>query len=162
MNNPMKTTGPSQAWLRQMAEGEETCRSVSVGGMASDLGLLRVAPSETQRVFGRLIEFARRRQSLSVEQLAKEADVDLSEIVEIETNDELVPQVRTVFQLATVLKLPSGRLLEVAGLAKPRPEVSTAALTFAARSESTAQLTPEERSAFEEFVKVLVDLSDGG
>jgi hypothetical protein len=50
--------------------------------------------------------------------------------------------------------------MEVAGLAAPRPEVSHAALKFAARSESTAKLTINEREALEEFVKVLVEVSD--
>jgi len=84
------------------------------------------------------------------------------EIVEIEMYDETIPRVRTVFQLAKALKIPEGRLMEVAGLATPRPEISHAALKFAARSESTAKLTRNEREALEEFVKVLVEVSDGG
>ncbi len=52
--------------------------------------------------------------------------------------------------------------MEVAGLASPRPEVSSAALKFAARSEPTAKLSRDERDALEEFVKVLVETSDKG
>jgi 16S rRNA A1518/A1519 N6-dimethyltransferase RsmA/KsgA/DIM1 with predicted DNA glycosylase/AP lyase activity len=52
--------------------------------------------------------------------------------------------------------------MEVAGLATPRPEVRSAALKFAARSEPTSQLTDEERGALEEFVKVLIESSDKG
>lgn len=59
-----------------------------------------------QPVFGRLIEYARRQQGLSVERLAEQADVDLEELVEIETVDDFTPQLRTVHQLASVLKLP--------------------------------------------------------
>lgn len=162
MSKPNKLNGPSPRWFLRMADLEDAFPSVSAGGLAADLGLLPAAHAETQHVFGRLIELARRQKSLTVEQLAEQADVDLAEIVEIETKLEMVPQVRTVFQLATVLDLPSGRLMEVAGLAKPRPEISSAALKFAARSESTAKLTPEERDALEEFVKVLVEVSDGG
>ncbi len=153
--------GPSEEWLQQASEIEDSCRSLSVGGMAVDLNMLPPPPGETHRVFGRLIEYARRKQGLSVEKLAEQAEVDLAEIVEIEMHDEVLPQVRTVYNLAQVLNLPSGRLLEVAGLASPRPEVSNAALKFAARSEPTAPLTPDEREALEEFVKVLVESSDG-
>lgn len=157
-----KTNGPAREWLLKMAEFEDSCRSVSAGGMAADFGLLPPTQCEPQRVFGRLIEFARRKKSLSVEQLAERAQVDLADIVEIEMNEMAAPDVRTVFQLASVLDLPSARLMEVAGLATPRPEVSSAALKFAARSEPTAKLSREERDALEEFVKVLVETSDGG
>lgn len=154
--------GPAREWLLRMAEFEDSCCSISAGGMASDFGLLPANHVEAHRVFGRLIEYARRKKSLSVEQLAERAQIDLADIVEIEMNEMAAPDVRTVFQLATVLDLPSARLMEVAGLATPRPEVSTAALKFAARSEPTAKLSREEREALEEFVKVLVETSDRG
>ena len=157
-----KHIGPSREWLLQAADIEDSCRSVSAGGMAVDLDMLPPAGGDTHRVFGRLIEYARRKQGLTVEALAEEADVDLGEIVEIETHEHVVPQVRTVYQLAKRLELPAGKLMEVAGLATPRPEVSSAALKFAARSESTAKLTSEEREALEEFVRVLIETSDKG
>lgn len=162
MNNMTKNNGPSREWIAKMAAGEDAVRSTSVGGMAADLGVLPSVAAESQRVFGRLIEFARRARGLSVEQLAQRADVDLAEIVDIERDDDVVPTPRTVYQLAQVLNLPSGRLTEVAGLTQPRSEVSAAALRFAARSEPTATLSAAEREAFEEFVKVLVEASDGG
>ena len=31
--------GPSREWLLKMADGEDACRSISVGGMAVDLGI---------------------------------------------------------------------------------------------------------------------------
>lgn len=162
MNNMNKNTGPSQEWLREMAEFEDSCRSVSVGGMAADLGMLPLVPDEAHRVFGRLIEFARRTKGLSLEQLAEQADIDLVEVIELEKDENAIPQLRTVYQLAQVFNLPAGKLAEVAGLATPRPEISNAALRFAARSESTTTLTPAEREAFEEFVKVLVESSKAG
>lgn len=162
MSDMMKNTGPRPEWLREMADFEDSCRSISVGGMAADLGMLGAPPAESHGVFGRLIEFARRSKGLSVEQLAEQADVDLAEIVEIERKQNAVPQLRTVYQLANALKLPAGKLVEVAGLATTRPEISNAALRFAARSEPTTTLSPAEREAFEEFVKVLVQASDAG
>ena len=162
MSNTNKLNGPSQNWLQRMAELEDSCRSVSAAGLASDFGMLLIPPhGETQQVFGRLIELARRKCRLTVEQLAEKADVDLVEIVDIETKLDVVPEARTVFQLASVLKLPSARLMEVTGLAIPRPEIRSAALKFAAHSKSTANLTQEERDALEEFVKVLISNSDG-
>jgi transcriptional regulator with XRE-family HTH domain len=156
-----KRNDPSSEWLHRMADAEDSCRSVAVGGAAADLDMLRPAAVEAHKVFGRLIEFARRAKSLSVEELADRADVELAEIVGIECEEDLVPSPRTVFQLAQVLDLPAGMLTEVAGLAKPRSAVSEAVLRFAARSEPTSTLTQAEREAFEEFVKVLVEASDG-
>lgn len=159
--NRNKEGGPNREWLLKMVEFEDMGLSVSTGGMAADLGLLSATQREPNRVFGRLIEYARRKKSMSLEQLADRANIDLADIVEIELNDMVAPDVRTVFQLASILDLPSARLMEVAGLASPRPEVSNAALKFAARSEPTAKLSREEREALEEFVKVLVETSDG-
>ncbi|MGM0491284.1 MAG: helix-turn-helix domain-containing protein [Planctomycetota bacterium] len=148
---------PSRQWLLEMADIEDTCRSVAVGGMAADLSLVEQGESRSQKVFGRLIEFARRARGLSLEELATQADVDLDEIVAIERDEDAIPRLRTVYQLAQVLRLPVGSLTEVAGLAKPRQQVSEAALRFAARSKPTARLSKAEQHAFEEFVKVLTE-----
>ena len=161
MGDMINNTGPRPEWLREMAEFEDSCRSISVGGMAADFGILGAISPQAPGVFGRFVEYARRAMGLSVEQLAEKADVDLAEVVEIETQHNVVPQLRTVYQLANALKLPAGKLAEVAGLATPRPEISHAALRFAARSEPTATLSQTEREAFEEFVKALVEASDG-
>lgn len=161
MSQQMKQSGPNRAWLTRMAEIEDSTESVSVGGMASDLGLVDATVSEHPRVFGRLIEFARRAKGLTVECLAESADVEVDEVLAIERDDETTPSPRTVYQLAQELELPAGMLTEVAGLTKPRQEVSAAAIRFAAKSESTTTLSKAEREAFEEFVKVLIDASDG-
>jgi HTH-type transcriptional regulator, competence development regulator len=161
MTQNHQNDGPSVEWLTQAAAAEDGCRSISVGGLAFDLGLLASPADGMHRVFGRFVEYARRESGLTVERLAERADVDLAEIVEIERDDDYIPQVRTVHQIAQVLKLPTSRLLQVAGLVTARSSVSGAALKFAARSEPTSQLSPNEREAFEEFVKVLVETSDG-
>jgi HTH-type transcriptional regulator, competence development regulator len=154
---------PVNRWLAKMADMEDSCRSVSVGGMAAELlgAEGEVAPRDSQRVFGKLIEYARRAKGWSVEQLAKRADIGIGEIIDIERHDYAIPQPRTVYQLANVLGLPSRRLVEVAGLAPPRHAVNAAALHFAAKSESTAKLTHSEREAFVEFVKALMEIPDG-
>ncbi len=159
--NKRSYSGPTMEQLLRMGEFEDSVRSIAVGGLACDLGFITPASGDSHHVFGRLIDFARREQGLTVEQLSNAAGVEIEEILDIEREVKAVPLVRTVFQLAQVLKLPVGRLMEVAGLAQPRPEVNRAALRFAARSESTAKLSPAEKDAYEEFVKVLVESSDG-
>lgn len=154
--------GPSRAWLRKMADLKDSSGSVLVGGLAEELGMIH-GRSERRRIFGRFVEFARRRRGLSVERLAQEADVDLAEIIAVECDPDKQPEGRTVHQLARVLGVSSEKLLELSGLVEPKdPTLGEAALRFAARSEPTAQLSPAEREAFEEFAKVLEESSDRG
>jgi HTH-type transcriptional regulator, competence development regulator len=161
MMKETKDTGfPGAEWLRRMADAEDQCESISVGGLAQELGVMPTAVPETPKVFGRFIEFARRERGLTVEALAQTANVDLAELVAIETECLDVPTPRTVYQLAQVLALPPGRLSEIAGLTQLRSTLSEAAVRFAARSEPTAKLTEVERQAFEELVKVLVESTD--
>jgi hypothetical protein len=47
-----KSGGPPRDWLRKAAEIEASCCSTSVGGLASDLGLLSSGASSVKPVFG--------------------------------------------------------------------------------------------------------------
>jgi len=161
VTNHQKSKWLSREWLLKAADAEDSYRSISVGGLASDLGMLSTDTGIVQPAFGRLIEFARREQGLSVERLAELAAIDLAALLEIENDEKVLPEVRTVYQLAQTLGLPANKLMELAGLAQPRPELRTAALRFAARSEPSSKLTPDEREVFDEFVKVLAEASDG-
>lgn len=156
----MKRFPLDREWLLEMAKVEASCRSVAVGGLAADLGMIEPAKTKAPRVFGRLVRLARRAKRLSVEELARRADLDIVEVLDVEQHEETVPTPRTVYQLAQVLEIPPEKLTEVAGLAEPRAEVNKAALRFAARSEPTADLSAVEREALEEFVKVLGEASD--
>ncbi|HEX3719677.1 MAG TPA: helix-turn-helix transcriptional regulator [Verrucomicrobiae bacterium] len=117
--------------------------------------VLDLAP-ELRLAFGRLIGLMRRNLRMSAEELADQADVDLAEVISIEQDTHFVPEPRTVYQLARQFKLPEGRLMELAGLATPRDiGFAREAVRFAARSESIAKLTVEERSALEEFTALI-------
>lgn len=136
---------------------------VSVGGLAVRCGLHQSScgdETDHARVFGQFIELARRKVGLSLEALAERAEVDLSELVAIE-RDGMRPEPRTVSQLSKALDLPLRGLHELAGFVKVHGQrLNQAALRFAARSEPTAQLTPDEREALDEFVKVLAESTD--
>ncbi len=162
MKTKMKGKRSHSEWLKRMADAENSCDAVTTGGLASDLRMPLPTKLEMPPVFGLLIKFARRERQMSVEKLAKKADVDLSELIAIERKEEVIPTPRTVFQLAKTLHLSMRKLMVISGLAETRDEaISQAVLRFAARSEPTAQLSKEEREAYEEFIKVLVDTSDG-
>lgn len=117
-------------------------------------------PSATQAgsnvAFGRLISLMRRHRRLTVERLAETADLDITEVVEIEMDSHHTPGPRTVYQLAKVFDIPTPKLMQLAGLSAPRDSsLFSAATKFAARSESVEDLNEIERAALEAFVSVL-------
>ena len=111
---------------------------------------------EPNIAFGRLINLMRRRWRVSLERLAKDADVTVTELVEIESDTRYKPALRTTYQLAKYFKIPRAGFMQVAGLtALKNAHLSDEAVRFAARAEPTAELTPEENAALEAFVAVL-------
>jgi transcriptional regulator with XRE-family HTH domain len=111
---------------------------------------------EPSIAFGRFVRLMRRERGLTLEKLAEDTDVEISELVEIEDDTHHKPELRTVYQLANYFKVPRSNLLQVAGLTAPRDnQLIDEAVRFAARSETVAVLTPEERAALEAFVAVL-------
>lgn len=149
-------------WLLAAANEEDNC-IVSVGGLACRLRaeeskLEQEIPESTRRVaFAQLIELSRRKRRLTVEQLAEQADIDVSQLIEIEEGECISAEPRTVFRLAQVLNFPKERLMELSGLAKTRDRhLTEATVRFAARSEPVNILSAEEEEVLQEYVKVLV------
>jgi transcriptional regulator with XRE-family HTH domain len=111
---------------------------------------------ETNVAFGRFVCLMRRRRGLTLEKLAEDTDVEIAELVEIESDTRHRPEPRTVYQLANFFAVPGKSLLQIAGLTAPRDKrMVEEAVRFAARSEPVAELTTEERVALEAFVAVL-------
>ena len=155
-------------WLLTKAN-EEANGFISVGGLACRVvageakGSEDIPESARRVAFARIIELSRRKLRLSVEQLAKQADVDISQIVEIEEGASNSPEPRTVFKLSQTLKVPQDQLMVLSGLARPRDRrLTDATVLFAARSEPVNVLTTEEEEALREYVKVVVESSYGG
>lgn len=106
--------------------------------------------------FGRFVRLMRRQRGLTLEKLADDADIDMAVLVEIENGPHHKPELRTAYQLANYFKVPRSGLMQVAGLTAPKDvRLFDEAVRFAARSEPTAELTPEESAALEAFVAVL-------
>lgn len=149
-------------WLERRAEQEDR-HFISVGGLISTLDptcqteIASVPNVETTKTaFVRLLQLARRERRLSLEKLAERADVDLAELVKIETDETFTPGLRTVSQLASALELPAKKLMVLAGLLQVKdPSLQQASVRFAARSEPIGNVSPEEHAALEEYVKFL-------
>ncbi len=106
--------------------------------------------------FGRFVNLMRRRRGMSLEELADNADVDMADLVEIERDPHHRPELRTAYQLANYFDISQTGLMQVAGLAAAKDaKLFNEGVRFAARSEPTAALTPEEGAALEAFVAVL-------
>lgn len=150
-------------WLLAAANEEDNC-IISVGGLVCRLrneenNSVQEIPESTRRVaFAQLIELSRRKRRLTVEQLAEQADIDVSQLIEIEEGECVSAEPRTVFKLAQVLNFPNDRLMELSGLHKTRDRrLTEATVRFAARSEPVNILSAEEEEVLQEYVKVLVE-----
>jgi transcriptional regulator with XRE-family HTH domain len=147
-------------WCLRMAQLEADAE-IGAGLLAIDpvfdSGVDPVETSEeTSVAFGRFVRLMRRSRGLSVEKLAEDADVEVVELVTIEENSQYKPELRTVYQLANFFGVQRANLMQVAGLTAARDNrLTSEAVRFAARSESVAALTSEERSALEAFISVL-------
>lgn len=152
----------SKEWCMRMAQLEGNAE-IGAGRLAIDpvfdgdtAPVVDRDDEEPNIAFGRLINLMRRRWRVSLERLAKDADVTVTELVEIESDTRYKPALRTTYQLANYFKMPRAGFMQVAGLtALKNAHLSDEAVRFAARAEPTAELTPEENAALEAFVAVL-------
>jgi len=147
-------------WLVRRAEQEDGC-FVSLGGLVEALEQAEQAPSNVipfKHAFVRFLQLVRRDRKLSMEQFAKKVDIDLVELLKIETDEQYTPAIRTVHQIAEFLKIPEKKLMALAGLLRVKDaQFQNAALKFAARSKPVERLSQEEQSALEEYVKFLCE-----
>lgn len=103
----------------------------------------------------------RRKNHLTLEKLAEDASIEVTELFEIEEDTRHVPDARTVYQLAQRFQIGTPQMMQLAGLSRPKSHRFTEeAIRFAARSESVEELTAEEQAALDAFVSVLSERSE--
>ena len=154
----------TQAWCKKMA-GFEASAEVGAGLLAIDPILDDGNPvsgrsenfgDETRFALQRFVELSRRSMNLSVEKLAERADIDLSELIALETDIHHLPEPRTLYQLAQVFNVSQSKLMELSGLTQPKDiHYLEEAVRYAARSESIEKLTTEEQAALDGLISVL-------
>jgi transcriptional regulator with XRE-family HTH domain len=116
---------------------------------------------EQRLSFSHFIALMRRKRGWSIQQLAKQADLDAGELIVIEKDPHTEPELSTVYNLANALALPVQKLIKMAGLAEEcSPKLASAGVRFLASSESTAPLNEEEEIALQTFLKVVLEESD--
>lgn len=155
MFDPIKTkTVPSEAWLRRVADEEDQCQSISVGGLVTRLGMYPIADEAKPMVFGELVNLIRRKSGLSIEQLALLAKVDACDVERVERSFPVVAG--HVYRLADALKVPADKMAQLAGVSELTDhELAKAAERFESRLRSPMILSPSEESALNEFMETM-------
>jgi HTH-type transcriptional regulator, competence development regulator len=158
----------TKEWCLRMAELEaQSASDLDIGAgplvkqaAAVSEGTAAHAP-DPNFAFGRFVRLMRRHKQLSLEKLAEDARVEITELVEIEEDARHTPDPRTVYQLAQQFSVPTPKLMQLAGLSQPKDaRLVEEAIRFAARSEPIEELNEAERAALEAFVSVLSERSE--
>lgn len=159
----------SDAWLRRKIESTPDIENDAGAPMAmlEDIGMFLPADLsegtaskdvELGAAFGVLVRQLRRRDRLSMADLAQKARVDEQEVQAIETDPSCVPRPRTVHQLASVFKVPERAMMKLSGATvSVDTDLKEEAMRFAAKSGDMSQLSRDEQNILAEFVKYLTD-----
>lgn len=110
---------------------------------------------ELRYTFQTVLRNLRRRKGLAVKQLAKRTGIDEGEIMAMERTAGYRLSPLALHKLSQFYNIPDRRLMELVGAIKPSPAILDSASKFAAKSESFAKLTKEEKRILDEFVKAL-------
>lgn len=115
---------------------------------------------DLHRGLGALVRMLRRRDQLSVEQLAGDAEIDIAELQAIESDPRRNPHPRTIYQLARHFALDPKSLVVLSGAVTVDNDVRDKAVRFAASSRAMSKLSREEKKLLNQFVKFLQEQSD--
>lgn len=138
----MKLTITPEWLARQLARGDDSL----IGASGTDLAKLRqdverrsVTPpvlTDVPSQVGQAVRFVREQRGWTQEDLARIADIDVQDIVHIESSDQPEIQPRAVVYLARALGFSQTRLQQLAGHREADTSSNTSgmALKFAARS----------------------------
>ena len=147
-----------------IGSGENFEALVAEGCVAFQRALANVENNEDlpdlRRGLGMLIQLLRRRERLSVDELANKARVNAAELRRIERDATFEPHPRTIFQMERHFQLPPRVLVILSGAVRVGNEVREEALRFAAISENISELSREEREILNRFVKFLQEHTD--
>jgi len=143
--------GHSLSMLRRVADALGASVEVDLGEAGRNV---------TPYVFRTFMQFLRREKGLTLDELAREANLPREELAALEQQESVRPGPRTVYQLSRFYRLSPAKLAALAGAsAEPVDEVREPAYRFAAMSEEFSRLSKEERCALKELVGVLKEES---
>jgi transcriptional regulator with XRE-family HTH domain len=159
----------SRHWLRQRIASDPDIET-DAGPPISDLGTIEMflpsdradpaaGQSNFEDAFGVLVRQLRRRERLTLAQLATSARLDIEELRAIETDSSHVARPRTIQVLAATFRVPVRALMKLSGATVSHDErLRSEAVRFAAKSEDLSTLSKEELGALKDFVSYLSKL----
>jgi transcriptional regulator with XRE-family HTH domain len=160
-------------WLRRTitADPDMECEAGGPATLLEDLGMFLPAdlgqdsddPAVVQLhyAFGTFVRMLRRKERLTVTELAGQVRVDEEELRSIERDPHHKPRPRTVHQLAKRFKIEPRRMMKLSGAtANTNQKVHEEALRFAAKSDDINRLTPDEQRMLAEFAKYVNESQD--
>jgi transcriptional regulator with XRE-family HTH domain len=107
-------------------------------------------------VFRQVIRDLRLEQGLTIGQLAEKLEMNQNEVVAMERNPGYRPPPASLYRLSQFYQIPLRRLATLAGAVRDvTDDVREEASQFAAKSESFATLTREQRQLLDQFVSFL-------
>lgn len=115
---------------------------------------------DLHRGLGVLLLLLRRREGLSIADLARNAEVDAAELVNIEQDPAFNPNPRTIYQLEQYFNLPDRSLVALSDAVEVNDDVRQEVVRFAASSEDLSSLTTTQRKHLNQFVKFLRKQTD--
>lgn len=141
--------GHSLTMLNRIATAMNQRLTVTMTAADSAVGTL-------QYVFHVVLQGLRRAQGLGIDDLSQRIDVEADELRALERGPQTKPHPRTVYKLSQFYGVSNRRLLQLAGAVREIPQdIRDHASRFAAKSESFAKLSSQERKNLDEFVKFL-------
>ncbi|MBT9373161.1 helix-turn-helix transcriptional regulator [Rhizobium sp. CSW-27] len=119
-------------------------------------------PERARPVLHVLMLQVRRRDKMSITQLADKIKVESEELQSIESDPRYVPRPRTLHRIAEYLNVPAVAVQSLTADAVVRSEkVAEESLRFAASSDDLSALSKTERQRLNDFVKFLSTLDKG-
>ena len=113
------------------------------------------ADETLRHAFQLVLQNFRRKKGLTFEQLAKRTSIESNELVAMERIIGYRPSPLTLHKLSRFYSIPERRLAALAGALEPSLDIRENASRFAAKSDSLARLSEEEKKILEEFVDFL-------
>ena len=147
--------------LKRFVGQEEAEQKSANNQTLNRISRVEAAPERKSAVLYKLILQIRRRDQLTIAQLADKLRINPDELTRIEDNPGYVPNPRTVYQIARYLKISVKTVEGLTAAGAQNDNVAEAALRFAASSEDLSKLSRSEKKQLNDFVKTLVAIDKG-
>lgn len=153
----------SKAWCLNTGAREDGL-DIGAGVIAADPAFTHEAGADESTeasllALGRFINLMRRNQRLSIEALARKADVDIGELLSLENNATHLPDVRTLYQLSEIFGVSQEKLMGLSGLTHANDNYVEEAVRYAAKSASVEVLSEDEHIILNGLISVLSESS---